>query len=81
VIQDLRFSANVPCTFPPQQVPATAQHILPAFVPLLIPLNDESTAAGHTPKFSTFLPPGCLSHFLNSQQLIFLSTIFIGSQF
>ncbi|UCF89827.1 MAG: hypothetical protein JSW39_16135, partial [Desulfobacterales bacterium] len=33
--------------------PATAQHILPAFLPLLIPLNDESTAAGQTPSSST----------------------------
>jgi hypothetical protein len=74
--QDRLFSANVPWTFPPQQVPATAQHILPAFWPLLIPSKDASTAAGQTPRSATFLPPGCLSHFLNCQQLIFLSAIF-----
>jgi len=31
VMQDICFCANVPCTLPPQNVPVTAQQILPPF--------------------------------------------------
>ena len=48
----------------------------PAFLPSLIPLKEASDAAGHKPSSSAFLPPGCLSHFMNSQQLSFLADIF-----
>jgi hypothetical protein len=48
-VQDSRFSAKVPWIFPLQNVPATAQQILPAQTPEFIPSKDESAAAGQIP--------------------------------
>lgn len=71
VMQERLFCAYSPCTLPPQNVPATAQHILPAFLPLFMLLNDASVAAGHAPNSATCVPPGCRPQFLNSQQFLF----------
>jgi len=48
-MQESRFSANVPWTLSPQNVPATAQQILPAHIPELMPSKEASDAAGHIP--------------------------------
>jgi hypothetical protein len=53
---------------PPQKVPASAQQILPPFLPPFTPSLDESAAAGHTPISAVLLPPGSLPHCLISQQ-------------
>jgi hypothetical protein len=68
-----RFMAAVPCTSPLQKVPAITQHMRPPFVPLLLPSCACEVEAGHMPSSSTLFPPGCLPHFLNSQQFIFPS--------
>jgi len=64
------FWAKVPCCFPPQNVPATAQQILPPFLPPFKPSEDSSVDAGQTPSSATLSPPTCLPHFLYSQQLL-----------
>ncbi len=53
-IHDACFIAKSPWTLPPQNVPATAQHILPPFLPLFAPLHEVSVAAGHTPNSAVF---------------------------
>jgi hypothetical protein len=67
--QSISFLAYVPCVFPSQRVPATAQQNLPQCLPLLTPSKYSlGNAAGHTPSFSAFSPPGCLPHFFTFQQ-------------
>lgn len=60
--------AKVPCTFHPQNVPATAQQILPPFVPPFNPCAEVSDAAGQIPASSSAGPRPQLH---NSQQLLF----------
>ncbi len=70
-MQETDFWAKSPCTFPPQKVPATAQQIRPAFLPLFAPSEDVSSAAGHIPISSVLDPPRSLPHFFTSQQFFF----------
>src|SRR5574341_239490 len=64
------FCASVPCTAPPQKVPATAQHARPAFMPPWMPFSALSIVAGQMPSSPTSFPPGWRSQFLNSQQFV-----------
>src|SRR3989339_2013843 len=73
-MQLVSFVANVPWTFPPHNVPAITQQHLPPFFPLFRPFTTIIVAAGHSPSSATFMPPGCLPQFLNSQQF-FLSAM------
>ncbi len=65
------FSAYVPCTLPPQSEPAIAQHALPAFFPSCVPSRSISVVTGQMPSSAVLWPPGCLPHFLCSQQFSF----------
>jgi hypothetical protein len=60
--------ANVPCTLPPQSVPAIAQHARPPLLPWLIPLASLSVAATQTPSSPSRAPPGSRPQRLYSQQ-------------
>jgi len=64
------FCANVPCTFPPQRVPAMAQQMRPPYLPPLHSCTD-AVAAGHTPSSAAFAPPGWRPHCFISQQFVF----------
>src|SRR4030042_4846471 len=64
------FLEYVPCTSPPQRVPAIAQQNLPPCLPSLTPSYSLGNAAEHKPSFSTFSPSGCLPHFITSQQFL-----------
>jgi len=72
VTQVNNLAAQVPSTFPPQNVPANFQQYLPPFLPLLIPSLGSLVAYGQTPSSLTLAPPGSRPHFLNSQQFIFI---------
>ena len=65
-------STNDPWVHPPQNVPATAQQILPPHLPELIPSNDGSAAAGQTPYSAMFTPPCSRPHIMTSQQFSLL---------
>ena len=70
-MQETDFWAKSPCTFPPQNVPATAQQMRPALLPLFRPFEDVSSTAGHTPISSVLDPPRSRPHFFTSQQFFF----------
>ena len=74
-MQESYFSADVPWTLPSQKVPATAQQILPAFNPPLIPLDEASSTAGHTPNSKALAPSSSLPQFLNSQQFCLVAIV------
>lgn len=67
-MQDNCLSENDPWLCPPQKVPATAQQILPPFLPPFSPSDETSVAAGQTPISATYAPPTCLWQFITSQQ-------------
>jgi hypothetical protein len=74
-MQDTDFCAKFPWTFPPQNVPATAQHIRPPFLPLFAPSDEVSDAAGQIPISLDLAPPASLPHFFISQQFKLLISL------
>jgi hypothetical protein len=56
VIHETCFCAKSPCTFPPQNVPATAQQMRPPLLPLFNPSLELSSAAGHLTFFAILSP-------------------------
>jgi hypothetical protein len=67
--------AKLPSALPSQKVPAILQQYLPAFLPLLVPVKDDSLAAGHIPNCDDLNPLGSRPHLLTSQQFAPLMAI------